>query len=731
MKNLWWLAWLGAFGMGAPAGEVAQEFIPSPLTTSAEIPGHPWDGKGAGDFNGPFAAALKELLAAGFPDPAGLPYQKIAIPTGSCWGGDAGVTETEGWCLPAEKDGVIFAIAWNGLVYPVARVLGPAVFEISVQSLMVISERPFGSFGWQGSEAAEVMPAQVFGIHGLFLTRFNQTEAVDFLLKQRDGVPKNLTFAMADEWAWNLYDRAICAHMRGDPRLALASLRELEKIRPALLKLMVPGGGEKPHSEWKPMEWATQADDLKAECERRIKDGKLGVMNEAEFLAGQPDVPTLIGGLDRLAVRQDGQPGWIPFGQSLIFKALVAADAKAVEPLLDCLENDRRLTQSVHFWRDFSQDRTVLGVHEAALFSLQEILATNYFQVISTGANLTKGGDEARAKMVEMIRADWLAHGKVTGAERAYRTLADDQADPDLWADAAASLFVGGENPDFTKLQPGAALRDGRVPTVTELLERRIAGAVKKGEEVDMFSERRRCRLLSCLLAWEPDRGRKAVAKQVDVWLADGSWKLSAGQPIANFVKRSVDDSPDVLRLFEAMAWSAERHDFNDFDPGETVTNVLVKFGNSPLLKRSREGLFTDPKSPWCLSNVSESNLSRMFEMWRKQKLTLREPFRAALLKALTNDAVAGTAMLDPKDPGRWVFIVSNSRSSYKNPADPAFTLKPGVEITVRKMDVVAKALSEPAPRGKPKVPDMEYWWPKEKRNERIAELFGVLIGPV
>lgn len=717
--------------MAICAEEEAREFIPSPLTTSAEIPGQPWDGKGAEEFKGPFATALKELLAAGFPDPAGLPYQKIAIPAGSCWGGDAGVTETEGWLLPAEKDGAVFAIAWNGLVYPVARVLGPADFEKSVQFLMAIPDRPFGPFGWQGGEAAEVSPEQVFGIHGLFLTRFHQAAAVDFLLRQRDGVPKDLTFAMADEWAWNLYDRAICTHMRGDPRLALASLRELEKIRPALQKLLVPGKGEKPHSEWKPMEWATQAADLKAECERRIGDGETGMMNEAEFLAGQPDVPALIGALDRLAVRQDGQPGWIPFGQSLIVKALVAADAKAVEPLLDCLEHDRRLTQSVHFWRDFSQDRTVLGVHEAALFALQEILATNYFQVISTGANLTKGGDEARAKMVEMIRADWLAHGKVTGVERAYQTLADDQADPDLWADAAASLFVGGENPDFTKLQPGAALRDGRVPTVTDLLERRVAGAVKNDEEVDMFSERRRCRLLSCLLAWEPDRGRIVITKQVDAWLADESWKLSAGEPIANFVKRSVDESPDMLRLFEAMAWSAEWHDFNDFDPGETVTKVLVKFGNSPLLKRSREGLFTDPKSPWCLSNISESNLSRMFEMWRKQKLTLREPFREALLKALTNDAVAGTAMLDPKDPGQWLFVVGNSRSSHKIPADPAFNLKPGVKITVRKMDVAAKALSESDPRGKQKIPEMEYWWPKEKRSARIAEMISLLIGPV
>jgi hypothetical protein len=728
MKNRWLLTGLGVFSLAAYAEE-PPEFIPSPLTMSAEIPGRPWDGKGAEAFKGPYATALKELLAVGFPDPAGLVYHKIEIPTGTCWGGDAGVAETEGWLLPAEKDAAVFAITWNGLVYPVVRALGPADLEKSIQSLMAITERPHGPFGWQGGEPGEVRPDQAAGIHGLFLTRLNQAAAVDFLLKHRDGVPKNLTLAMADEWAFNLYDRAVCAHMRGDSKLALASLRELERIRPALMKLLVPGEGEKPHHGWTPLGWAHQAADLKTECERRIKNGSTGMLNEAEFMAAKPDVADLIGALDRLAVRQDGQPGWVSFGKSPIIMALVAADAKAVEPLLDCLENDRRLTQSVHFWRDFSMDRTVLGVHEAALAALQQILATNYYKVISTGANLTRGGDEARAKMVETIRADWLAHGKMTGMERAYRMLANDHADPDLWADAAASLFVGGEQPDLSKPQPGDALRDGRAPSVGELLERRVARAVKKGE-ADLFYERRRCRLLSCLLAWEPDRGRPVIAKQVDAWLADGSWKTAAREPIANFINRSVNDAPDLLRLFEVMAWSSEAHDFNDFGPGETVTEVLAKFGDSPLLKRSREGLFTDPKSPWCLAHITGPELSRMFEIWHKKKLPFREPFRKALLQALTNDEVAGTAMLDPENPGRWKCAFKGYNQSYKIPDDPAFNLKPGDKVTVRNKDVVAKALGDPVPQGKPKAP-VEYWWPKEKRDARIAEMISLLSGPV
>jgi len=119
-----------------------------------------------------------------------------------------------------------------------------------------------------------------------------------------------------------------------------------------------------------------------------------------------------------------------------------------------------------------------------------------------------------------------------------------------------------------------------------------------------------------------------------------------------------------------------------------------------------------------------------MFEMWRKKKLTLRAPFRQALLQALADDAVAGTAMLDPKDPGRWFYVVGNARYSRKIPADPAFALKPGVKVTVRKKDVVAKALGKPDRRGKPNATAMEFWWPKEKRDARIAEIINLLIGP-
>lgn len=92
---------------GLPLVAIAKQskepaFVPAPMTEVDVIPGRPWDGKGAAEFRGPFADALKSLLAAGLPDPTGLPYRKLSIPTGNCYTGDDGVQETEAWLLPDE-----------------------------------------------------------------------------------------------------------------------------------------------------------------------------------------------------------------------------------------------------------------------------------------------------------------------------------------------------------------------------------------------------------------------------------------------------------------------------------------------------------------------------------------------------------------------------------------------------------------------------------------------------
>ena len=104
MKRYDILSWFAVIPMALLAAE-ERGVTPSPLTTVEVLPGHPWDGKGAEQLQGPFAEALKTMLDSGFPDPVGLAYREITIPTGNCDSGDSGEIETEGWLLPAENGG--------------------------------------------------------------------------------------------------------------------------------------------------------------------------------------------------------------------------------------------------------------------------------------------------------------------------------------------------------------------------------------------------------------------------------------------------------------------------------------------------------------------------------------------------------------------------------------------------------------------------------------------------
>src|SRR5262245_40822904 len=66
--------------------------------------------------------AAATLFEQGLADPRGLEYREIEIAVGSPWNGGGHSFKTHGWILPNDgKDGQ-FAVAWNGLVYPVMSI---------------------------------------------------------------------------------------------------------------------------------------------------------------------------------------------------------------------------------------------------------------------------------------------------------------------------------------------------------------------------------------------------------------------------------------------------------------------------------------------------------------------------------------------------------------------------------------------------------------------------------
>jgi hypothetical protein len=244
----------------------------------------------------------------------------------------------------------------------------------------------------------------------------------------------------------------------------------------------------------------------------------------------------LIADLENVRARQWGQPGGVSLADDAVVKDLIRCGDAAVEPLLDCLENDTRLTRSVHFWRDFAHRRSLLGVHEAAYVALSGILQTSFFSTGSTGDDLSARGMEGRKEVAASVRAYWKEFAGVPLEERWYLTLRNDGASPAAWLQAAANIarpidvqiepssMLGGwvkvpqRAPGCEPPLAGEKLRPRRDPGVTSLMTDRIERLTWSGpprSSDDMFTMHQACTLALCLAKWDPVAARPVLRKTI------------------------------------------------------------------------------------------------------------------------------------------------------------------------------------------------------------------------
>jgi hypothetical protein len=153
----------------------------------------------------------------------------------------------------------------------------------------------------------------------------------------------------------------------------------------------------------------------------------------------------LIDRLDQIDARQMGQPGGVAMVFDPRVQAIVRIGDPAVPALIQVIESDERLTRSVHFWRDFSRDRTALGVREAALEAAMTILGTQFFEIVATGDDFTgRGKDEAR-QMAARLKAYWNQYGKLPFDDRMLAILTSPGTRFEAKREAARNLAHLGE----------------------------------------------------------------------------------------------------------------------------------------------------------------------------------------------------------------------------------------------------------------------------------------------
>ncbi len=236
--------------------------------------------------------------------------------------------------------------------------------------------------------------------------------------------------ALRKDLAWSAFAGMVHAYMVRADAEALAHGERLLRLYPAEAKARE----------------CQQAALLVRELERRKKGGNFGRDPGDKWPEGFDGWPVkrklayLVEALEEVDARQWGQPGGVDLASDRRVAALIALGDAAVPALIDVVENDERLTRSVHFWRDFARSRTVLGVREAALTAVMSILRVRVFEPVATGDNFTGRGEEGAKATAARLRAYWKKYGSLPFDERMMKVLTDPKAKPEAWREAADNL---------------------------------------------------------------------------------------------------------------------------------------------------------------------------------------------------------------------------------------------------------------------------------------------------
>lgn len=679
-------------------------------------------------------SAAQSLFAQGFPDPRGCEYREIEINVSTLHNPTAFTLQTHGWILPLQSGSRLRqAIAWNGVIYTTTKIGGLVDLQRDIADMPVLNERYLDyAKGEERSALAKESPA----IRALLLLRLSDTNATvkHWVINRRlMGLQQsrlNLSPAqmdnpafydpyveLANDWAWSLYDHVLSAHMRGDVTTALAAARQLNQLQaqveneakrrniPHLDSYSSPDRKNLPY-----LDFLERFPALLTDLERRFQqpatNGLTGIA-ALNLTDPQQRIAGLIAGMDQIQERQLSQPGIVQPQESAIGQALIKAGEAAVEPLLECMEKDKRMTRSVGYSRDFQRNRVVISVSRAACMTLQQILRVDF-------------------NTAPEMRAYWSQNKGLKPEERWYQALQNDAVGTEQWVQAAASIvqpdnetgvphggyrqmtqLPAGQEPQFR----GESLRRKQGPSVTELLVKRAEELVTKATKTDQsmaVDELRGAYELTLFLAqWEPKAAaapaRKAMHRAIELSSDKNTFIMSSGEYLARYIAKwtqmRLADS-DTAALAEYTAWLKT---INPSKYGRDILEILEPVWSNPKapeVTAAGEWLFADDKSPWAAllwQRVSIARSAAPPEGWKSvgiYEIGLPQipAFRRLLLAELDNQEEIG--WLESIGPNQVASEIKGFRMSQgiKLPKDFQPPLR--IKIKIRHGDWLAWSLS-------------------------------------
>jgi hypothetical protein len=720
-------------------------------------------------------SAAKALFDAGLADPRGCEYREIEVGTGNVWSGDGGVVTTRGWVLPgtgAER----FSVCWNGLVYPTVSVGRPADWRADAR---IAIRRTMHTWGSASAEGYSLHHEAALPIKGCLLLRLgapelalevwsaiqsvrqrrfeepsprkpgdSQTPANPFRLDESDPY---LAWAVA--WVGALFDRTVCAHMRGDDNLALAGARQLTAIQILVEKQAERRGFKRQKTQNSPwdgkyiahLEFLGPLPRLLADQERRASRPRRTAASLTAILAltNAPErINALVEKLEDAATRQSGQPGGLwPWSFEPICAALIKEGPAAIEPLLNCLEGEssQRLTRSVSFWRDFHHHRNLHSVSEPVVEALLAVMSATHSAVGFDRRSLWSDAPPLK-DIASSFRRYWSRYGPVAEINRWFLILSDDSAGDRAWEDAIAQIVrveSGGlrwplydieilrqlTNP-VPRLR-GESLRLRQNPSVTELMLKRATMWTPRSDW-GPFGPAERVRFCQLIARWDP----RAALPMLRQLMEDLLRESRARPPSSDFAARAqgilvmtleraragdraaLDDYATWLRGLTSAAYRSWQDSFytsREHSPFEP----FWLFRDHATLATTADFLFQHSESPLQPDLSLTNGLRSLAVRAAGTPLVTVAPFRSWLFLLLADKTVVGTNSVDYT--GEVKYHDSLARGSYRGPSPDRTRCELIRPVTYRLCDSVARQLSR-----WPHMPEIQLYWHESVRDEAV-----------
>ncbi len=674
-----------------------------------------------------FIEAAEFMLKHGFADPRGGKLSCAEVNKGSVWTGQLGPEKVIGWLMPKKHGKPQRIVTPNGLSYEVTKVFGSAKVEDLLKGQNRLTAAYPASFETSPIPCL-LLAGDIKGAEQFYTAHYKRADV------RTDQPP---FIALANGYLISRFHRAVEAHMSGDDALALSDAASLYKnwdafekeatrlASPEYLRRFDRSNGTLPIKAFAFLE---PVKDLAADSARRVSEGQKPFdINAIKGLPADERVKRLIDALDQVSAKQWGQPGGVLLYGDPVISALVNEGSAAAEPLIDAIENDRRLTRTVTFGRDFMPGRYILPVKSAAYSAFMLIAETD--QIAPQG----------QIPDAQTLRKYWRENGGITPAERWVKTLIDDNAGAKQWLDAATRLtdpegmirqgsLRTGSLGQAGRMR-GESLRDRTGPSVSDLMAMRVVDCIGPDDYNHVpheFDLAHGLQMAMHLHKWDRDASLKslqfATQKTIEIALRPHHYVGDfAGKLLAEAIQARVELG-DSAALDDFSGWIKNQK--QDASLGDARYFI-------PLLKNSH-----DPR----MRQLAESVFAGAGSTWNIKELAIRQPatgqaetlvFSPLLTIGVVQRQVL--SVLSDKRPIAETWVDKNSvhtshphgswgRSLDKDDLNDPRLPKPNAKLKYRLCDSMAERLQRL--KGAPKF---EAYWPEKDRDKAVAQLIAFL----